>query len=114
MLKINKEKMELEEAIKYIRTILRQKELPDAVKSLGYVYATEAIETVLGELEKLHYDNYRLDKENQKLFEININSIPKKKIEDKKKELEKIKTQNGDTYIDVVLATKVLQELLKL
>ncbi len=42
----------------------------------------EAVETVLQESDKLKHDNYKLDKENQELFEKNINSIPKKKIEE--------------------------------
>ena len=42
----------------------------------------QAIETVLEALEKLQQDNYKLDRENQQLFESQINSIPKKKIED--------------------------------
>ena len=41
-------------------------------------------------IKELEQENYKLDRENQKLFEININSIPKKKIEDKIKAYEKL------------------------
>ena len=73
--------MELEEAVAFLTKVaneyrvfgdLDNPEFEDGRK-IG-----KAIETVLQELEKLHQDNYRLDKENQKLFEININSIPRK------------------------------------
>jgi len=39
--------MGLEEAKKYIRMIIRQQEIPDSAKALGYVYASEAIETII-------------------------------------------------------------------
>ncbi len=42
----------------------------------------KAIEKVLQELEKLQQDNYRLDRENQLMFESQINSIPKEKMEE--------------------------------
>ena len=59
-------------------------ELGEAIKELESLSPSEnAIKTVLQALEKLKQDNYKLDKENQKLFEININSVPKKKIEEK-------------------------------
>ena len=101
-----KDKMELEEAIKYIRTILRQKELPDAAKSLGYVYAVEAIETVLQALKNLQEENCIL-KNRQcigKFMEVNIENlsevlspyyIPKKKIENL---LEEVYTDEGIGY----------------
>ena len=44
--------MDIEEAKEYIKMIIRKQEIPDSAKALGYVYATEAIETVLSELEK--------------------------------------------------------------
>lgn len=44
--------MDIEEATEYIKMIIRKQEIPDSAKALGYVYATEAIETVLSELEK--------------------------------------------------------------
>ena len=50
----------------------------------------QAIETVLEALEKLQQDNYKLDRENQQLFESQINSIPKKKIEDMIKAYKKL------------------------
>lgn len=43
--------MKLEEAKKYIKMIILRQEIPDSAKALGYVYAEEAIETVLNELE---------------------------------------------------------------
>ena len=105
-----KEDKELEEAKKYIRIILRQKDLPDAAKSLGYVYAVDAIETVLQTNEKLKQELQ--------------NSIPKKKIEDKIEKLkEKYNNSVNDIYkkptealIDfqrIVGAIEVLQDLLK-
>ena len=44
--------MNIEEAKKYIRMIIRKKEIPDSAKALGYVYAEESIETILSELDK--------------------------------------------------------------
>ena len=44
--------MNIEEAKGYIKMIIRKQEIPDSAKALGYVYATEAIEAVLSELEK--------------------------------------------------------------
>lgn len=58
--------MELEEAKNYIRMIIRQREVPDSAKALGYAYASEAIETVLQALD---------------------NSIPKERVEKKIEEL---------------------------
>ena len=43
--------MKLEEAKKYIKMIILRQEIPDSAKALGYVYAEEAIETVLNELD---------------------------------------------------------------
>ena len=86
------EDKELEEAIKHLKKIAKEyktygdldnPEFEDIMK------IPETIETVLQVLERLKQDNYRLDRENQKLFEININSIPKKKIEDKIEEIHK-------------------------
>ncbi len=102
--------MEVEKAIKYIRMILREKDLPDAAKSLGYVYGTEAIETVLdyikileratdnkyyyvvggrtlysrlSELKKEDLIKAYLRLRNEVNQYIKENSIPKKKIENK-------------------------------
>ena len=76
---MNKDKMELEEAIRICEDFINEN------KSRPIILHT-AIATVLQELE---------------------NSTPKKKIEEKKKELEEIKTKTGD----VILAIKILQEL---
>ena len=80
-----------------------------------------AIERILQENQKLQRDNYKLDRENQKLFEIQFEYIPKKKIEDKIKELKEEKEQlrldrnviwdSGIYKID--LKTEALQELLE-
>lgn len=43
--------MNIKEAEEYIKMIIRKQEIPDSAKALGYVYATEALETVLSELE---------------------------------------------------------------
>ncbi len=91
--------MELEEAIKTIKNIIYDNKgnpmdyidisFSQSKDDIGAEEFIQAIETVLQALKKLQDDNYKLDKENQKLFEININSIPKKKIEHKVKELNK-------------------------
>lgn len=41
-----------EKAIEYIRMILRNSKMSDAEKALGYVYATEALETLIEALKK--------------------------------------------------------------
>ncbi len=116
--------MELKEAIKRCYQIINDsKEIIKEARKNGDINLIQltadldnqsiAIETVLQKLEKLHKDNYKLDKENQKLFESQINSIPKKKIEDKIEELKEIKTKNGDVYVDVILEIKILKELLE-
>ncbi len=75
--------MELEEAIKNVEKFNKETRFRDC----GIL--NNSIETVLEALEKLKQDNYKLDRENQLLFENQINSIPKKKIEDKIKSIEK-------------------------
>ena len=44
--------MDVKEAEEYIRIMLRDKDIPDGAKTISYVYAKEAIEIVLAELEK--------------------------------------------------------------
>ena len=85
--------MELEEAKSYLETVIKVNNsvIKEARKN-GDINTIElaadldcqsiAIETVLQALEKLQQDNYKLDRENQQLFESKINSISKKKIED--------------------------------
>lgn len=81
--------MELEEAIKYLKIIKMDK---NNLNKIGYVYGTEAIETVLQVLE---------------------NSIPKKKIEDEIEELKNMKV-GGEVFTTAVnFAIKELQELLE-
>ena len=98
---MNKDKMELEEATQILETLINEfKYLQSTLdEEFQEIYAHDiqieeinAIETVLQSLE---------------------NSIPKKKIEDKIKELEDIKTEKGDIYVDVVLEINILQELLE-
>ena len=86
---MNKDKMSLEEAIKKLQLMEYKYTLTEN--------DDRAIEVVLDNLsnknkriirlakiiKELKQDNYKLDRENQKLFEIHINSIPKKKIQDK-------------------------------
>ena len=83
--------MELEEAKKYIIMILRQKDVPDAVKSQECIYAVEAIETVLQALEKLQKHCKEMIKEKQELTSALLDSIPKEKIEDKIEYLENLR-----------------------
>ena len=90
---MNKDIMELEEAKSYLETVIKVNNsvIKEARKN-GDINTIEltadldcqsiAIETVLQALEKLQQDNYKLDRENQQLFESKINSISKKKIED--------------------------------
>ena len=90
---MKKDKMELEEAKSYLETVIKVNNsvIKEARKN-GDINTIElaadldcqsiAIETVLQALEKLQQDNYKLDRENQQLFESKINSISKKKIED--------------------------------
>ena len=115
---MNKDKMELEEAIKLLREM--QSNALESYNNLRGNYRdvkakdkAEAIETVLEALEKLQQDNYKLDRENQQLFESQINSIPKKKIEDKIKELKNKKTK--DIHVEYAYMTQIntLQELLE-
>ena len=114
--------MQLEEAIKVLqKTIKSNNEIIKEARKNGDINAIKltadldnqsiAIETVLQELEKLQKDNYKLDRENQKLFEININSIPKKKIEDKKEENSKLFFETKD--VRYANRFRVLQELLE-
>lgn len=58
--------MKIEEAKNYIKMIIKRKEIPDSAKALGYVYASEAIETVLAELDK---KNRIIDKMAEKLVQ---------------------------------------------
>ena len=91
----------------------KDKELEEAIKELESLSPSEnAIKTVLQALEKLKQDNYKLDKENQKLFEININSIPKKRVEYRLQELlNKLARARLDGFYDEVRDIK--QELLE-
>ncbi len=90
----------------------------------------KALRTILFEFEKLKQDNYKLDRENQLLFEIeeehkklngelNVNlknSIPKKKIEDKiLQEWQKCPKNSINDFAIVERDNKiqVLQELLE-
>ena len=108
--------MELEEAIKILR---KCNELIYSWNLKEKCDLNEAIEKVLQALEKLQQDNYKLDRENQQLFESKINSIPKKKIEDKieayKKLIEDI--SESDRYSHEIPLYKhdiqVIQELLE-
>ena len=45
--------MNIEEAEKYIRMMLRDNEIPDGAKTISYVYAKEAIQTLLKENKQL-------------------------------------------------------------
>ena len=80
---MNKDK-ESEETITYLKKLAKEyrtygdldnPEFEDTKK------IANAIDTAVGTIEKLQQDNYNLDRENQKLFESQINSIPKKKLE---------------------------------
>ncbi len=116
---MNKDKTELEEDIKNLSEIIQLCE-DDIKKNNNNVTATldledlKSLQTVLEALEKLQKDNYKLDRENQKLFEENINSIPKKKIEN---EIEILKAQCGGNifHIQQTLNAEIrlLQELLE-
>ena len=123
--------MELEEAKKYIIMILRQKDVPDAVKSQECIYAVEAIETVLQELEQKEKRIYYLENMakaditheiDKHKFEIYKNYIPKGKIEDKIEELvKKLNEPNCDRwekddgiyYDKLKVQIRLLQELLE-
>lgn len=117
--------MELEEAIKKLQLMEYKYTLTEN--------DDRAIEVVLDNLsnknkriirlakiiKELEQENYKLDRENQKLFEININSISKKKIEDRIKELEHLIEEVKDVVglgfdcIEYKGAIKILQELLE-
>lgn len=78
---------EIEEAIKNLSEIveLSEDDTKNNNKNATAILDLEDIEslkTLLQEFNKLEQDNYRLDRENQKLFEENINSISKEKIEE--------------------------------
>lgn len=77
--------MKLEEAITICKHIvqnfndMRKYELPPH-KFVINSEDSDAIETLLQTSEKLQQDNYKLDRENQLLFESQINSIPINKL----------------------------------
>ena len=104
--------MELEEAINRLENLKlvyeQQSELIPEYED-KYLLDKQAIETVLKELEKLD-KKFRFAVPDDVIAE---EYISKKKIKDKIEELKQIKTENGDTYIDVVLVIKVLHELLE-
>ena len=108
---MNEDKIGLEEAINFLIEVKEKHMI-----KIGNMKISEAIERVLQELEKLKHDNYKLDKENQKLFEININSIPKKKIEDKINKLDleiDEEYEKSMAYHQLVYARCELKELLE-
>ena len=76
---MNEDKMELEEAIKTLKIVVNKSDQPFKF----------AIETVLQTLEKLQKHCKEMTKEKQELSSALLDSIPKKKIEDKIEELKK-------------------------
>ena len=71
--------MDVKKAEEYIRIMLKNLTIPDGVKAIYYVYAKEAIETVLSELEKKDKDIQRM----QELLDISdANNVKKDKIID--------------------------------
>ena len=84
--------MKLEKAIQYLKLMKMDK---NNLNKVGYVYGTEAIETVLKALESYKRRYELAIEQNVKDYK---NSIPKKKIEDKIQELIKIgnyRTENN-------------------
>lgn len=80
---MNKDK-ESEETITYLKKIAKEYRTYGDLDNLEFEDTKKianAIDTAVGTIEKLQQDNYNLDRENQKLFESQINSIPKKKLE---------------------------------
>ena len=117
---------ELQEKIKSLDRHIKNYEKSDCKTKIyrQLVKEKEAIETILTELKKLQKDNYRLDRENQLLFERQVNSIPKKKIKDKLEELnEEFNNDNvdvncsQDNYYELsdkyAFAEEKIQELLE-
>lgn len=82
---MSKDKMELEEAIEYLEQFIgikkEYKYKPIKVKTM--INTSQAIETVLQALEKLQKHCKEMIKEKQELSSALLDSIPKKKIEDK-------------------------------
>ena len=102
--------MELKKARK-ICAILCGKE--KSLKWYSFEEMKMAIETVLKELKRLQEDNYKLDRENQLLFEhsLEANTMLKNKIKDKIEEWDNsIKWSNAD---DHYYAIKILKDLLE-
>ena len=110
---MNKEKMELEEAIKILREIYTSKGI-DGNNGTIIKIRKEAIETVLQELEYKDNKINKLDKigmrEGRRCISLEAkynnlkeNSIPKKKIEDKLNELlNKLASAGSDGFYDEV------------
>ena len=116
--------MELEDAIKQCMKFIKSFKEDDTKSVIGF--DVKAIETVLQALEKLQNHCKEMIKEKQELSSALLDSIPKKKIEDKIKKLDskkeedrviKIYTPNKkyyyetDKYNDII--KQVLQELLE-
>lgn len=117
--------MNIEESIKVLEKI---KEMFLHLKNYGWIEdfkrdfdtdkTIQAIETVLADRERLIKDNYKLDRENQKLFEIQFEYISKDKIKEKIEEYKNmLKTCNKVKDIDRIKAINErileLQELLE-
>ncbi len=90
-----KDKIDLEKAIKYLK-IMKDKDLCKQ----GYVYSNEAIETVLQALKDREKLIHKLDSgedfTSEQVKFIEKKFIPKKKIENKIKELEKKKKYKAE------------------
>lgn len=120
--------MNIEESIKVLEKI---KEMFLHLKNYGWIEdfkrdfdtdkTIQAIETVLADRERLIKDNYKLDRENQKLFEIQFEYISKDKIKEK---IEELKNENYQISQESEIAfdsgimknnfkIQVLQELLE-
>lgn len=105
---VEDKQMKLEEAKNYIRTMIRQQEIPDSAKALGYVYASEAIETVLQVLEE--YEK-QLD-----LDYVRNNYISKDKVREKIINLRASCTNNSvnDIYKNQInFQIRILEKLLE-
>lgn len=105
--------MELKKARK-ICAILCGKE--KSLKWYSFEEMKMAIETVLKELKRLQEDNYKLDRENQLLFEhsLEANTMLKNKIEDKIEELrEENEVITQEEYYARSYIRKFLKDLLE-
>ena len=103
--------MDIEKAEQYIRTMLKDKDIPDGVKTISYVYAKEAIETVLAELENKQ-DDINILQAQRDSMEYQFKQA-KAELEKKDKEIEKLKKDNKELLRKLRNRVKEVNKLTK-